>query len=219
MRRKSIIIFALILIFVIAPLIWGYLVVKDAIEFKEKLGTSKNLILLSSKGTFLAGFEITPDTKSLVFLNSTELTKLQQSKIEEYHDSYYKIIVFDESALQDLPEKLEFDNQTFEKEFFINLLLSPDPIDYYIKNKLGIEKNSADYFSAYKRIQSETTQDMTQLKSMLFAQGILYLFEKNEMYIFYAIKTGKAKVYPETPLFKTLKFIPKGFLDFLAEKI
>lgn len=196
MKLGTALVISALLIFALAGL-WVGLVYKDLMEFKEKIQTEKNLFLLSNKSKVVAGFEFIFNA-SPNFLNSTELAEVENWKSKDLTKKYYKIIIFDTKIFEDLPNATQLNE--------LAVFNSQNPVQAYT-NISGIP--ASNFF----------IQDATEIRSVVFAKVIIILFEQNKLYLFYAVKEKKVVIYPETPLFITLKYIPKTILDFLAKKI
>jgi len=197
----------------------GYLVYKDILDLQQHLGTSQNAFLLSKNDNFIAGFSTAFSSAEKPILFSEDDIKEANSDYKKLAENNYKVFVLSRKALDDLPSTISFNDFNFEKQPFIALFESVDPVNDTIAYLIST-KQIPDIEEARNRMRDELTkdvQDKTAFKGLLFALAVQQVFKGDKSYIFEAIKEKKLTVYPETPAFKAIKFIPNAVLNKFAK--
>ena len=220
-KKILLIIVFLFLLFAIFLGYNGYLVYKDILDIQQHLETSQNAFLLSKDGKFIAGFSaVFSDAEKLILFSENDI-KEANSDYKKLAENNYKVFIFSNKILADLPDTISFSDFSFEKQQFIDLFESTDPVSDAIAYLVSA-KQIPDMEEAKNRIRNELTkdaQDKTAFKGLLFALAVQHIFKDDKSYIFEAIKEKKLTVYPETPAFKAIKFVPNALLNKFVEKL
>ncbi|MEM4714153.1 MAG: hypothetical protein QXQ79_01255 [Candidatus Nanoarchaeia archaeon] len=197
----------------------SYLVFKDLQDLRENFENSKNLFILKLDEKIVAGFELNFSTGAPEFLDNAKITAFNTNFPDHLKD-YYKIFVFNDKIFYDLPARFSVGDLNLTKEEFINLLKSADPIEIYIDYSISkgfLENTSEAKILMRQKIYEELGSDASKIKGLLFASVLKDVFE-NPITLLLAIKERKIEIYPETPFFKIIKYLPKFLLNFLAKK-
>jgi len=220
-KKILLVIIFLILLFILFLGYNGYLVYKDVLDLQQHFETSQNAFLLSKGNNFIAGFSaaFSDAEKQKPILFSEEEIKEVNKNYKILAEDNYKIFILSMEVLHDLPNTISFNDFNFEKQSFIDLFESADPVDDMIEYLIAT-KQIPDMKEARNAMQNKLTKDVkdeTAFKGLLFALAVQQVFKGDKSYIFKAIKEKKLIVYPETPAFKAIKFVPDAILNKLAE--
>lgn len=201
--------------------IFGFFIIRDAMDFKNNFGNSTNTFILKDNQTILTGMNLNPG-KSLddkfQIIETAKLNELQkdiaekplinQKNMDALRAKYkfYKFFVVDIEAIKDIPDdKFSIEiaqNQFLTKNQSIEVLKNPKILNK-IMNISDVETNTLEQKGYYDK-----------MKGFVFANVLIYYFNpKNSVSFFGEIKSGNIEIYDETILFKSLKFIPKAILD------
>ena len=116
-------------------------------------------------------------------------SSLAEGNYEELLGDSYKLMVFDVDIISDIDEQIVVEDEPISNEDAISFLKSG-------------ERSTVE-------------------KSYLFADILTYniLSSNNPLFFFSEFKKGNIMIYPETALFKTIKFIPTTFIKNIGQKV
>ncbi len=184
------------LILFLASGVFGYLVYRDATDFKDNFTISDNLLLLEDNGKILTGFVLHPGGEPSI------LTDQQLKDFTTYYNnnqygnmigSNYKMFIIKMSAFKN-EGTVNYNGQQLDRKRLIDSLRSDNPADTFLQ---GVP-NAA---------QNDVADDAT-LKASFFV--ILYTNDlgTDPLNIIFRYKEGNIIVYPETMMFKIIKYLP-----------
>jgi len=179
----------LMLLFVLSGIL-GVFVVKDAIELRDKLSVSDNLVVLADGSSALTGFVLSEQPEILSEEASDDLnTGIAGGSTT---GDYYKVFIVDIKIMDELPSKeIKFLDETYSAEKVKSALLSPN-----IANELGIV------------VSSSNEEIKASLFSVVFSEYIL----GDPLVLFEQYKEGNVRVKPESAVFQFMKFAPIGLI-------
>jgi hypothetical protein len=211
---------ALSLVFLVAVILIAavsFFVYKDVADFRQNWQDSDKLILLESDGTIEAAIQTALAGDEPVLMKDDVLgiikTAYATGELEKIKGDNYKIIIMRlEPMLAEIEsEKILLGNSkdSISKADAAGIIKSDNAL-------LEIGKISAEQG---KSIEPEKNSDSSQAKSAVFALLIKQLAEekgsKFGVYLLRGYKADNIIIYPETALFRLIKFLP----DFIIDKI
>ena len=234
--RALVIIFLFVLVFSAGL---GFYVYSDFVELKNNFIDSDKKIFLSSPDDLVAGFIM---ADNIQFFNSNEIAALNNYYRDNDFDSLrgnaYKVFLIDYEYFSELDYTINLgDSLGNDRDIILNkteilqLLNSKDPFNQLVSNH---DITNSDKFADIIKEQlqgklvnatpetmnSINIKDSGTLKSLLFAYTLSQsIFEnKNPFYFFVLYRDGKIKIYPETIVFKVIKFLPSSMFDKIVTK-
>lgn len=189
------------LILFLASGVLGYLIYKDAMDFKDNFTISDNLLLLEDNGKILTGFVLHPGGEPSI------LTSQQLNDFTNYYNSKqygnmigsnYKMFIIKMSAFK--PEgTVDYDGQQLDRKRLIDSLRSDNPANTYLQGVSGAAQNNI--------------ADDATLKASFFV--ILYTDDlgTDPLNIIFKYKEGNIVIYPETIMFKIIKYMPLDIIS------
>lgn len=204
----------------VLTVVFGYFLIKDAIDFKNNFGNSTNTFILKDGTTFLSGIKLDPklfgEDKFLMIspekLNEMELL-YSEKNISGMKKEDYKIIVFDLKTLDTMSEtQISAEEMTnITKDEAKKILLSDNVNEDFAQ--LLSEKQNIPIAQARYSLSRTKSED---IKGYLFSSIIAYYFNpKNSKEFIKEIRNKNIEVYEETFLFKSIKLIP----NFMANEL
>ncbi len=181
--------------------VFVYLVYRDATDFKDKFTISDNLLLLEDKGKILTGFVLHPGGEPSI-LTDQQLrdftTYYNNNQYQNMIESNYKMFIIKMSAFNS-EGTLEYDGQQLERKKLIDSLRSDDPAGTFLQGVPGPARNNM--------------ADAATLKASFFV--ILYTNDlgTDPLNIIFRYKEGNIIVYPETIIFKIIKYMPLDIIS------
>ena len=197
----------------IAAVLWilgmvvGVMVYSDATDLKEKFADSEKLFLLEVDGDIETGFHgVMKEKEQPVMLSEEQISKYDEFYDKEEYSSmlgtYYKMFIVNNSAFDDL-ESVNLGEQELEKEVVFEILQSDD---------------AAAVFS--EEVGGKVSMSDSELKGNLFGALIMESMEKEgSIYIVRQIHDGNIRIYPETAMFKFVKYIPISLVNDIGEVV
>jgi hypothetical protein len=200
-RKFARIYLSIIVIFTVCILClfaWVFLDVKD---IKNNFQDSSKVIFLNDKDEFISGLTISPQAtsyiKSDILPHYAELYR--EKNYETLKAENYKLMIISLDIVNDLPQDaIAFNGITMAKEEISKLLAAPDP---------------AAFFPGYDATDDEIK---AALFSELISQGIMN--PQYPLFFFEEYKKGAIFVYPETAVFKIMRFLPLDSIKSVVER-
>lgn len=206
----------------------SYYVIKDARNFQENWEGSPKLMLLEVDGKLIAGMESTLSAgDGPVMLAEDRIEVLQQSYDVNDHNSMlgenYKIFIMKLGPLMDEieGESLDFGDYTLTKTQARRILSSDDAL----VEMVNVAVDNGDIGEDRKEdLRLEIEKDIgtdTEVKALVF--GILIQQISTEkgadtgLYLLTEYKKGNIIIYPETAMFKLIKYVPNFVLSKAGE--
>ena len=159
------------------------MLVMDASDIKNKYPTEEKIFILADNTTILTGFvqgaDLVPISPAELAGYSAALNKKDYSAILGPH---YKLFIIDINAIDALPDGIMVDNQSLAKPQLVDILEGkPSPL----------------FIGA----------DAQQVRSGLFALSVQKVMS-DPVFIISQFRKGNIIIYPETVLFKFLRYFP-----------
>lgn len=205
----AIIVFALVLVFV-----WGtfkkllkllfyagiiislilavniFFVYLDFNDLRKNFGVSEKKVILKDDRGILTGLLLDEDAKLMTDKQLDDYSSyLKNNNYEKILGDSYKLMIFDVNIIKNLDDEIVIEGQTITPNEAIKILKS--------KNNNAEEKAA--------------------LFSTILSDEILS--SRNPLFFFSEFKNGNIVIYPETTLFKTMKFIPLSLMEDIGKKI
>jgi len=174
--------------------IFGGLLISDAVKFKENFPTQPSLYLLEEDNILIAGF-------STIFKEGAEPDYIAEDQLNSFQISYKK---------ENFKEIIGDNYKVFliKKEIFASLneiRTGDDALTIEEWSDLLESDTSDDVFKA------SGVNDETEFKGLLFALGFMTILdEKGAFIIFEEYQEKNIKIYPETIFFKSIKLVPNS---------
>jgi hypothetical protein len=214
-----------LLVCVVGSIVFGYLVVKDANDFKNNFGNSTSIVIVKQTSndtnineTFLAGVRFNPEKKIFDALSKKDLANAEalykENKISTLGADYYKVFIvelksFDEIALYNISDK----NVELSKEEIKAVMISSsarETLAGIISKKSG--ENKADVLDGLAATNEE-------VKGYLLSYYLSTVFNpSNTVQFISQLKNNNIQVYNSTAMFKAVKLIPQSFINSLVKK-
>lgn len=215
-----------LLVCVVGSIVFGYLVVKDANDFKNNFENSTSMVIVKQTAndtnkteTFIAGVKFNPEKKIFESLNKKDLTNAEtlykKNKISTLGADYYKVFIielksFDEIKLYNISDQ----NVELSKEEIKAVMLSDnarETLAEIISKKNGESK--ADVLDALSATNEE-------VKGYLLSYYLSMVFNpSNTIQFISQLKSSNIQVYNNTALFKAIKLVPQSLINILAKNI
>jgi hypothetical protein len=214
---------------VILVVILSFFVYKDVVDLRDNWPGSQKLLLAEKDGKLVAGLVSSfSNNEEPVFVTAEQLVSLQSSfGVKDYKSMIgdnYKLLVMDvDSVLAEVKaEQFSFGEMNVSRGDVVSILESDDAFVVLV-DKLMVDKSSDSKTRA--QVEAEVMKSagsQEKVKAMAFAVLVAQLFsEKGSgagLFVLKEFKSGKLIIYPETSVFKTIKFVP-GFVIDSAGKI
>lgn len=211
------------LVFVIIISVFGFLALSDAKEFREKAAVEPNLFLLVDDGKLLAG------AKDLMHNdNPKQLTVSEMAEYQGFLDNKdykalvgnnYKVIITTMPMFDSMPDS-EIPNTDLKNSDIISALKSGDVRGWFIdktieKTRIPDEQKEL----ARKQLMNSIPED-AELRSNLFIT-LLGLKGQSEgpLFLIKECRKDNIQVYPETTLFRFIKFAPQSAIDMAESRM
>jgi energy-coupling factor transporter transmembrane protein EcfT len=213
-----------LLLIVVGGLFTGYLVVKDANNFKNNFGNTTSMVIVqetnttANNGTFLAGVTFNPKTKEFSSMSKKDLTNAQalynKGQISTLGTNYYKVFIvqlksFDEISLYNISDQ----NVELSKDEIKQVMLSDNArveLATIIAKKNGQNVND---------VLNKLSATNEGVKGYLLSYYLTTVFNPSNIGEFLSqLKNDNIKVYENTALFKAIKFVPQSLINIASNK-
>lgn len=192
----------------------SYFIYKDVNELKENFADSSKKIILINNNQVITGFTLNHDTNYLTNQQIQDSSKyLENDEFEKLLGNSYKLLIFDVNLISNLKnDNIEIENNEISKEYSISVFKSENPLFLLIEK--DIDNNDLEI----TKVDSENNEIV---KAALFSSILQneILNSNNPLFFFSEYKKENIIIYPETALFKTIKYIPLSFLKNTGKKI
>jgi hypothetical protein len=197
-------------ILTIIMLVMGVSLALDAKEFRERFALEEKKMILIEENDVLAGFTMMSAEEEPTFLTQEQVdaysASLKEDDLNTILGKSYKLMIMDLDVFEEINiDMFDIQGQLFSKELLISVFRSDDP------GKLIEEELDATY-----------NADDAELKGAFF--GLLFNeVMTSPIYFLEKYKEKDILIYPETTIFKVIRFIPidlfKEALDTALSKI
>lgn len=169
----------------------SFFIYKDVMDLKESFALSTKKVILVDGDKAIAGFLLNGKDNAIEEYDLEKISYyLSQKDYNKILGSSYKLFIFDISIISDLDEEIIAGQEKIKRDYVI---------------------------SALKSSNFETSlQQKTDLFEDILTGNIL---DSKATFIFSELKKGNIRVYPETALFKAVKFVPMPFVKDMSKKV
>ncbi|MDP6548388.1 MAG: hypothetical protein QF917_05565 [Candidatus Woesearchaeota archaeon] len=179
-----------------------YFIYQDLTDLKENFAVSTKKVILVDEEEVLTGFLLNGEIDYLADEDIAAFSSyLDENNYEKILGDSYKLMIFNVDIISDLEtNEIEIREDTITRNRAISILRSGEPFIL-----LGDEELESD----------------TQLKAEVFGTILAehILSSENPLFFFSEFKKGNIVIYPQTSLFKTLKFIPLSLIKDASKKV
>ncbi len=207
-----------------ALLLMGVALYLDVNTFQEKFETAPKLFLLKEGDTLLAGFSgvLGKAGEKPALLSAEALVDLQAkydaNDLASILDGNYKLFIINITVFNNITEDLLVEDETYTKGEIVVMMHSSTPMDDFTEDLLQRKDISAQQHDAVKRqlvakLQKDSPDDTAfkgNLFMLLLAQAVK---EQGSRFILTEFQHGHIRIYPETALFKLVKYTPPRYLS------
>lgn len=200
----------------------SFFLYQDAMDLKENWPDSQKLLLLDMDGEIIAGVQATFTAEAEPkMLDESELGTVQTSyaadDLESVKADNYKIIImkFEPMIAEIEAGSLELRDTQLSKTEAERVLRADNALEEFtniIIDKEGLEKRDEIINSIGEELGSSA-----KVKALMFGLLFQQLSEEKGaetgLYIFEEYKGGNIIIYPETAIFKFMKYVPQFVLD------
>ncbi len=223
------------LVCVVGSIVFGYMIIKDANDFKNNFGNSTSMVILrqsadltnntnmtvdttSSTTKFLAGVKFNPEKKDFNPMNKSELVNAEklykEDKMSTLGADYYKVFIielrsFDEISLYNISDQ--------------NVELSKEEIKAVLVSDNAREMLASIIAKKSGRVQAEVLKELLAtdegVKGYLFSYYLSTVFNpSNTVELLSQLKNDNIEVYHNSALFRAIKFVPQSLISTLSSK-
>ena len=204
------IIFAAATLIIVGLLVSGFFVLRDFQDFTAH--SADSLYYLKQGDTIVAGFTQSNASGEFYLIEAAELNNATASFAKKDYaamkGSHYKAFIFDASGLQGNNLSINVAGNAFSGEFALGLLDSENP-EAYLSQSLSQAEISS--------IEAKLNDD-SELKSQFFMSYLSSAMKADPLFMIKGINSGKARVYPETPMFFAMRVMPLSFAKSLVSE-
>jgi len=207
----------LLLIGVIGSVLFGYMLYKDANDFKDNFANGTNLFIVkdtvNGTTTFLSGVAVNGLDKSYTPLPKSNLSAIynlyKDGKLSDPGLQYYKIFVIDLKAFDSVKSfNISDQNIDLDSSEIREVMLSDSARDK-IAEITALKNNESKNV-----VLSELKLSDEEIKAYILSYYLASSLDpKNLLGFISQLKDGNIEVYPETMLFKAIKYIPSSIVD------
>jgi len=189
----------------------AFIVYEDIQDIKENFQQSSKKIVLADNSRVLTGFSLNGD---IAFMPESRLDELSANLGKKDYKSMlgssYRLMVFDVDIISGLDAgTISISGKQLDKNYAVAVLKSDNALAM-LKSKGISEKDLS--------ITKEEAKSDSRVKAALF--GIILtndILGPKDVLLLSGYKEGLIKIYPETALFKTVKYIPLSFIENAAK--
>ncbi len=215
--------------FSVALLVMGVALYMDVNEFQEKFETAPKLFLLKENRTLLAGFSgrLGTTSEQAELLTAAALADLQAdydaNKLDGMRGGNYKLFFVDLVAFGNITGRIMVDDTEYGREEIIQFIHSQAPLDDFTEDLLArrevqVQQRDAAKKRLLKGLRENAPDDTAfraNLFTLLLAQAVK---EQGSRFLLYEFQRDHIRIYPETALFKLVKYIPPRYLSQILQE-
>jgi len=206
--------FIVMLVFSLLMSVATYYVYQDVANFQEGFTTGSKLFLLQDEDYIVTGFstKFVEDTES----GASGVIPISDDSLKEYRGLYsqgeyetilgdnYKVFFFDMDSFQDVND-INLGTLSLDVDQVGELLRSSTPMKDFVELSTG------------QKIDMEFPQSKKdEIRSLLFGALFAAAVSKHgALFIVEQVREKNMIVYPETAMFKVLKYIPIGVMKWM----
>ena len=215
----------LLLVCVIGSIVYGYLIVKDANDFKNNFENSTSIVIVketlndsNNTEVFLAGVKFNPDKKIFDALSKKDLADAQvlykEDKISTLGADYYKVFIVELKSFDEIPlYNISDQNVVLSKEEIKAVMISDNAREALAK--MISDKNG----QSQTAVLNELSATNEEVKGYLLSYYLSTIFNPNNTIQFISqLKNNNIEVYNNTAMFKAVKLVPQSLINSLIKK-
>ncbi len=181
---------------------FGFFVYKDIVDFKASLKNGNTVIMIENNAA-LSGFTVAGEQGQVLSKEqlATAASQYEKGTLKELQGSSYKLFILTPQFVEAMDsQEFSLEDDPLTKEQVLAILRSSDAV-----------KTAAGYGISSNDLSEEIK---AQLLAQVFEEGI-----QNPIFMIARVKDHTMKVYPETALFKGMKYIPLTFIKKAVSKV
>jgi len=197
----------ILIILLLSSFVTGFLIYNDVQDFKEQFATEEKLFLLTQEeigkeNEYFAGF--TMESNELgILLDDDKIKDYKLKTNKEILNNNYKLLLFSKDSFDNL-KRFYINDIEFKKIEFLEVIESENSL----KDAARLMDLSKDEFKTMFDVK-----DDSETRSLFFGIMVSEAIEQDSQFLIRNIKEKTIKVYPETILFKLIKFIPESVFN------
>jgi hypothetical protein len=208
------------LVCVVGSVVFGYMVVKDANNFKNNFSNSTSMVIIkqSSNNTenntkFLAGVAFNPEKKQFDTIPKKDLVNAEklynEDKMTALGADYYKVFIIELKSFDEIPlYNISDQNIELTKEEIKAVMISDNARE--VLADIIAKKNGKDK----KEVLKDLAATDEEVKSYLLSYYLSTVFNPNNPIAFLSqLKSENIQVYNNTALFKAIKLVPESIIS------
>ena len=208
--------------FIIAVLVsvFGFLALRDANDFKERLPVEPNIFLLVDGGDILAGAKNMMHESNPEAVTEEEMAVYQQLLDNEDYKNLlgrnYKVFIVYTKAFGSTADA-EIGDTGYTKDLILESLGSDSVRDLIIEKAIKetiIPKGLKDVARAQIEGSMPSEQELRTMMFMLLLGAAAE--EQGPIFLINEYKAGNIDIYPETILFKFIGMVPESIIENIA---
>ncbi|MFC1647832.1 hypothetical protein ACFL1B_00370 [Nanoarchaeota archaeon] len=176
----------------------GFLVITDALDFRDNFSNSKSIFILADEDGYMTGVVLNFNDLDRGVEPYEDLDDITENKAP---DGYYKVFILTKEMLKNSNiSDIDIGVADLTKEKLIDILYSEAPSELIAAETMGIEAREIE----------DIWGDNDRLRRDLFTYILVDVFGRDPMTLIYGVKNGNIIIYPESLMFKTIKYIPSS---------
>ena len=214
-------IFVEVLLLAALLILLGIVMFIDLNDFRQNFMTSEKLFLFEKDNDLITGFSVSvfTDESTISPLNKEELefydNRYKINDLKSARGDYYKIIILKKEAFSELEEGIMVGKQNFSKSFIFDILEAEDAVEFLVQSQLPPEVPE-DLKQDYRDTLGDADMLKAKMLAVLFVQSMV---QESPVFLLEQFRKQNIIIYPESPMFKAVKFIPKSLkLDRLQKR-
>ncbi len=193
--------------------ILGVSVYTDAADFRKNIQEKPITFMLVQNKEVIAGMKMLGGQNNVLLFNDQSIEEFRdaysQKDFDKIKDDSYKVLFFNFSVLENMNNSFELDDFNLSNDDALMILKSENAIEEaagILAEERGL--TSPAMKDALQQGLEEQFHSDQGLKDSVFSLFVGELFPSQALYVIKGIKNKEIVIYPETPMFKALNYIP-----------
>lgn len=191
-----------LIIILLASFVTGFFLYRDIQDFKENFVIEEKLFLLGEEENYIAGFTMGSNEIG-VFLNNEMINNYESLTNKEILDENYKLLLFSEDSFENL-KRVYINDQEFKKIEFFEVIESDNSL-VDASRLMDLDKEEFKFMF--------DVDDDSATRSLFFGIMVSEAIQQDSSFVIKNIKSKTINIYPETILFRLIKFIPDSIFN------
>ncbi|MBU0979612.1 MAG: hypothetical protein KJ709_02305 [Nanoarchaeota archaeon] len=201
--------------------ITGIFVYMDAVNLKNRFPSDPKLMILEEAGIVLSAVRLKSMAEAPDYIKEAELLRYQQLINKDDYGSLlennYKIFVISIESLLPI-DGIDIGEDVLDQKNTLKLLHSENALrdlaKHLFREQTGVTEQILDFAEADLADQFGSS---AELKSRLFGIMLSQDLQEDGLFIIHEYKEDRIIIYPDTIVFRFMKFIPKKIVDELVK--